>query len=209
MRYRKRNIACLESMWNVHFENNLNVLPTLELISKTMESKFSHLTCNTREELQYNLNLLCRRNYGILYFAFHGSPGRIHLHRDRVKLPELAGMMNHRFANWIIHFGTCSTLRKPTFVRDFVEQTGVSMVTGFTRDVDWIESSSFELLLFKAFNMFQNPKIVVRHLQNKYPDLVESTGFKYFPEVDLENSHRNGHKNGLGVDQGLKRRRRR
>ena len=79
MRYRKRNIACLESMWNGHIENKLNVLPTLELISKTMESKFSHLTCNTREELQYNLNLLCKRNYGVLYFAFHGSPGRIHL----------------------------------------------------------------------------------------------------------------------------------
>jgi hypothetical protein len=94
-------------------------------------------------------------------------------------------------------------------VRDFVEQTGVSMVTGFTRDVDWIESSSFELLLFKAFNMFQNPKIVVRHLQNKYPDLVESTGFKYFPEIDFENGNRNGNKNGLGNDLGLSRRRRR
>ena len=184
MAYRKRNIACLESMWNGHIENKLNVLPTLELISKTMESKFSHLTCNTREELQYNLNLLCKRNYGVLYFAFHGSPGRIHLHRDRVKLPELAGMMNHRFTNWIIHFGTCSTLRKPTAVREFVASTQVSMVTGFTRDVDWIESSSFELLLFKAFHTFKSPRIVCRHMQHKYPDLVESTGFKYFPEID-------------------------
>ncbi len=185
MSYRKRNIACVESMWNGHIENKLNVLPTLELISKTMESKFSHLTCNTREELQYNLNLLCKRNYGVLYFAFHGSPGRIHLHRDRVKLPELAGMMNHRFTNWIIHFGTCSTLRKPTAVRDFVEQTQVAMVTGFTRDVDWIESSSFELLLFKAFHTFKSPRVVIRHLQQKYPDLVESTGFKFFPEIDM------------------------
>jgi hypothetical protein len=149
-----------------------------------MDSKFSHLTCNTREELKYNLNLLCKRNYGVLYFAFHGSPGRIHLHRDRVKLPELAGMMNHRFTNWIIHFGTCSTLRKPTAVREFVEQTGVAMVTGFTRDVDWIESSSFELLLFKALHTFKSPRVVIRHLQHKYPDLVESTGFTYFPEVE-------------------------
>ena len=185
MSYRKRNIACVESMWNGHIENKLNVLPTLELISKTMDSKFSHLTCNTREELQYNLNLLCKRNYGVLYFAFHGSPGRIHLHRDRVKLPELAGMMNHRFTNWIIHFGTCSTLRKPTAVREFVEQTQVAMVTGFTRDVDWIESSSFELLLFKAFHTFKSPRVVIRHLQQKYPDLVESTGFKFFPEIDM------------------------
>lgn len=184
MPYRKRNIACLESMWNGKFENKLNVLPTLELISKTMESKFSHLTCNTREELRYNLNLLCRRNYGVLYFAFHGSPGKIHLHRDKVTLNELAGMMNHRFANWIIHFGTCSTLRKPTAVVDFVDQTSVSMVTGFTRDVDWIESSSFELLLFKAFHLFKSPKVVCRHLTHKYPDLVEATGFKFFPEME-------------------------
>src|SRR5689334_5232495 len=91
--YRQRNIACLESMWNGHIENRLSILPTLELISKTLESRFSHLTCNTREELRYNLNLLCKRNYGVLYFAFHGSPGRIHLHRDKITLPELSAMM--------------------------------------------------------------------------------------------------------------------
>jgi hypothetical protein len=184
MAYRQRNIACLESMWNGHIENKLNVIPTLEMISKTLETKFSHLTCNTREELQYNLNLLCKRNYGVLYFAFHGSPGRIHLHRDKVTLPELSVMMNHRFRNWIIHFGTCSTMRKPKAVIDFVNRTNVALVTGFTRDVDWIESSSFELLLFKAFQMFKSPKVVCRHLLNKYPDLVESTGFKYFPEME-------------------------
>jgi len=73
-------------MWDRRTENRLNVLPTLELISKTQEARFSHLTCNTREELKYNLNLLCKRNYGILYFATHGSPGKIHLHRDKVTL---------------------------------------------------------------------------------------------------------------------------
>jgi hypothetical protein len=81
-------------------------------------------------------------------------------------------------------------LRKPTAVRDFVEQTQVAMVTGFTRDVDWIESSSFELLLFKAFHTFKSPRVVIRHLQQKYPDLVESTGFKFFPEIDMSETGR-------------------
>jgi hypothetical protein len=183
MPYRKRNIACLESMWNRHTEDRLNVLPTLELISKTMDAKFSHLSCNTREELRYNLNLLCKRNYGILYFAFHGSPGKIHLHSDKVTLTELAEMMNHRFARWIIHFGTCSTLRKPREVEYFVERTGIALATGFTRDVDWIESSAFELLLFKALLTLQSPRVVCRHLLNKYPYLAELTGFKFFPEM--------------------------
>src|SRR5688572_20620052 len=185
MAYRKRNIACLESMWDRRIEDRLNVIPTLQLISKTQESKFSHLTCNTREELRYNLNLLCRRSYGVLYFAFHGSPGKIHLHRDKVSLTELAAMMNHRFANWIIHFGTCSTLRKPNEVAYFVDQTRASLVTGFTRDVDWIESSAFELLLFKAFNTYKSPKVICRHLVTKFPELAEMTGFRFFPQMDV------------------------
>lgn len=170
-------------MWTRSTEDRLNVLPTLQLISKTQETRFSHLTCNTREELKYNLNLLCKRNYGVLYFAFHGSPGKIHLHRDKVTLTELAAMMNHRFANWVIHFGTCSTLRKPREVEYFVEKTNVALVTGFTRDVDWIESSAFELLLFKALQTYQSPKVICRHLLTKYPDLAESTGFRYFPDL--------------------------
>lgn len=172
-------------MWDRRIENRLNVLPTLELISKTQDSKFSHMTCNTREELQYNLNLLCKRNYGVLYFAFHGSPGKIHLHRDKVSLTELASMMNCRFANWIIHFGTCSTLRKPREVSYFIENTKVALVTGFTKDVDWIESSAFELLLFKAFHTYRSPKIICRHLLNKYNELADLTGFKYFPDFGL------------------------
>ena len=119
---------------------------------------FSHLTCNTREELRYNLHLLCKRNYGILYFAFHGSPGKIHLHRDKVSLTELAEMMNCRFENWIIHFGTCSTFRKPREVAYFAEQTRVALVTGFTRDVDWIESCAFELLLVQSVSHISKPE---------------------------------------------------
>lgn len=45
MRFRRqRNIACLETIWEHSTENRLNVVPTLELITKTMGLKFSHLT---------------------------------------------------------------------------------------------------------------------------------------------------------------------
>jgi hypothetical protein len=183
MRFRRqRNIACLETIWEKATEDRLNVIPTLALITKTMGSKFSHLTCNTRDELRYNLNLLCKRNYGILYIAFHGSPGKIHLHREKLTLTELAAMMNHRFAGWIVHFGTCSTLRSPREVEHFAEETKIALATGFTRDVEFLESSALELLLFKAFHNFQSPRVMVRHILTKYPDLVDSTGFRYFPE---------------------------
>ena len=184
MASRKRNIACLESMWDNRTENRLNVVPMLEVIARGWNAKFSHLTCNTREELKYNLNLLCKRNYGILYFAFHGTPGFVKLHGDKVSLAELSEMMNCRFSNWIIHFGTCGTIRKPREVVEFVEKTNVALVTGFTKKVDWIESSAFELLMFQSFHLYKSPRIVCRSLLSKYPDLAKATGFKVFPEFN-------------------------
>jgi len=74
-------------------------------------------------------------------------------------------------------------LRRSKDVEYFVEKTRIALATGFTRDVDWIESSAFELLLFKAFHTFMSPKVICRHLLNKYPDLAEVTGFKFFPEI--------------------------
>ena len=70
----------------------------------------------------------------------------------------------------------------------FVDQTRASLVTGFTRDVDWIESSAFELLLFKAFNTYKSPKVICRHLVTKFPELAEMTGFKFFPHMDVYNA---------------------
>lgn len=179
---RKRNIGCLESLWNNTTENRLNVLPILDVISKQWFVKFSHFSCNTRCELQYNLELLRKRNYGILYLAFHGSPGRLRLHGDVVTLDDLAEMMGRRFKNWIIHFGCCSTLRYESTIQTFVEQTGISMATGYRRDVDWIESTTLEMLLFQNFQRFDSAKVAVRNLMEKHAGLVELTGFRSYPD---------------------------
>jgi hypothetical protein len=66
---------------------------------------------------------------------------------------------------------------------EFVEKTNVALVTGFTRKVDWIESSAFELLMFQSFHLYKSPRVVCRNLLTKYPDLAELTGFKVFPKI--------------------------
>jgi hypothetical protein len=182
MIHRKRNIGCLESLWNDSTENRLNVIPVLDLISKQWSTKFSHLSCNTVAELRYNLDLLRKRNYGVLYLAFHGSPGKIRPHGHIISLSDLAGMMGKRFRNWIIHFGSCSTLRYASTAEHFVEATGVSIVTGYRRDVDWVESTALEMLLFQNYQRFSSPRVAVRNLIDKHASLVEITGFRAFPD---------------------------
>ncbi len=183
MAQRKRNIACLESLWDDKTENRLNVIPMLEVISRSWEIKFSHLSCNTKVELSYNLNLLRKRNYGILYLAFHGSPGKIHLHGDDVSLPELAEMVEDKFTDWIGHFSSCNTLRKQNDVYDFMNSTQVLIATGYTRSVDWIESAAFELMLFQNFQHYKSPKVACKTLLQKHQSLAEVTGFITFPKV--------------------------
>ncbi len=173
----ERNIACLESLWDDATENRRNVVPMLEIVSKLWSAKYSHLNCNTEAELEYNLKLIRRRNYGILYLAFHGTPGSIHLHdKSAVSFSKLADLMGEQFSGWVVHFGSCSTLRSKTQLADFAEKTSASLVTGYTKDVQWIESTAIELLLFEKFQQHQSLKIAWRNMERDYSDLVERTG---------------------------------
>ena len=176
---RKRNIACLESLSDEHRNNRLNVVPLLDVISGIWGVKYNHLTCNTAHELAYNLDLLCQRNYGILYLAFHGSPGAIYLHGNTpVTLAQLAEMMGDKFGDWIVHFGSCRTVGSSRQMADFVEQTGVALATGYTKNVDWAESAALELLLFQELQSHQSLKVAWRGVESNYGDLVEITGLQ-------------------------------
>lgn len=65
----KKNIFCLESLWNENTEQKLSVLPILELTAKMNEIKFIHLSCNTLAEFKYNIKLISRKNFRIHLFC--------------------------------------------------------------------------------------------------------------------------------------------
>lgn len=58
-------------------------------------------------------------------------------------LEDLSEIMKKRFEGWVIHLGSCNTLKtNDKTLQNFVEKTGVSLITGFTKDVDWAETSA-------------------------------------------------------------------
>jgi hypothetical protein len=174
-----KNIACLESLWNSDLEDRWSVRPILDVIANIQDLKLAHLSCNTEPEFAYNLRMLGkRRSYGILYLAFHGAPGELYLADDTaVSLEALQEYMGTRFSDWIIHFGCCSTIRvEQERLRSFVAATQVKMVVGYTKDVDWIESSAMDLLIFQALQQYVDLRACWRHLQKSYADLVARTG---------------------------------
>ena len=179
--YRK-NIACLESFWDDDIENRLTVAPILELLSKRNRIKFTLLTCNTREELEHNLTLLRKRKgYGILSLAFDGQPGRILLNGSPLNIETLAEIMVKGFTNRIIYFGSCATINvKEERILNFMKSTGILMVMGYDRSIDWLSSTALDLFLLDCLQCYRDMRKFWNFFRRNYQGMTEIIGLKAF-----------------------------
>ncbi len=172
MRNKPKGVFCLEGFWYGDYKDLISVTPVLELVGKHSNMPFVHHRCNTRAEFEYSINrwktkAFCSK-YPILYLGFHGEPGFIKVGKEKVTLVDLGNIIGNNCSRSIIHFGSCSTLNlNKTRVQHFMDQTGVLGVMGYKRDVDWLPSAAFEILLLD--------------LLQTHP--FDSTGMKAFSKV--------------------------
>jgi hypothetical protein len=177
--YRKK-IACLESLWDGNTENRLRVIPILQLVAQLHDLKFTYLTCNTKEELKYNLNKLKKKSgYGILYLAFHGNPEEILLDGSSIKVGSIASFMGRGFKNWIVHFGSCKTIAtEKKALLHFIEVTGVSMVLGYAKDINWRDAAALDFLILDWLQEYKDMKKMWGEFRKRYSNLIALTGVK-------------------------------
>ena len=178
----KKNIVCLESLWDDDIENRLTVAPILELLSTRNGIKSILLTSNTQEELEHNLNLFKKKKgYHILYLAFHGKPGKIILDGSSVDMEMLAGFMGKGFSNWIVYFGSCATLNvKKDRIFNFMNSTGILMVMGYNRYVDWLASTATDLLLLDSLQSYKDMRKFWNSFRKNYQEMMEIIGLRVF-----------------------------
>ena len=178
----KKKIACIESLWDGNIENRLSVVPMLELSERVNDVGWAYLTCNTEEELRYNLGKLRnKRGFGILYLSCHGRPGELVFDKDTVEIEKLSNFMGDGFANWVVHFGSCATLNiEQARISRFIAATRVSMVIGYRKDVDWIDSAAIDLLLFDRLQEYKSMHRFWEHFKSRYRDLISLTGLRSF-----------------------------
>lgn len=174
------NIFCLESFWHPRLDGDrLSVRPLLELLHTSRRTKFIHLTCNTVEELTFNLRQHRRyRSYGVLYLAFHGRRGRLLLaDGNEVPLEHLTKLARGKLNGCLVHFGSCWTALDDDQLYNFLEETGAAVVTGYTKAVDWIDSASMDLLILDWAREYSNAKSLIDKIGDTYAGLTEETGF--------------------------------
>ncbi|MHB9145728.1 MAG: DUF6642 family protein [Symbiobacteriia bacterium] len=182
-----KKIACLEGDWGEHRDRR-SVEPVLRLLEANSSSQTLFRRCNTDEEFRYHLGKIARLpSFEILYLAFHGEPGRIMSYGPlEVSLEDLAEIMGQRFCGRIVHFGSCATLDvDEDRIREFLDATGVAAVTGFDSNVDWVESSAFELLMFVMWQSYKQIGAFKRHLLESYGELGSRLGFRMCTAEDL------------------------
>jgi hypothetical protein len=179
-----KGIVCLESFWNYNIENRLSVVPILELLGKRNSTRSFHLTCNTIDELKFNLEIVKRAGrYGfrILYLAFHGYPGGIYMPDLKVDMESLATFMGRRFRDWIVYFDSCRTVSvEKERILNFMSKTGVRMVMGYSRRVDWLDAAAMDLLILNWLQHYKNMGRFWTRFKEAYKDLIGITGLKVF-----------------------------
>ena len=148
-------IFCLETEWkqNVHdLKYQSSVISLLEFIknSKGVDYIFRHVA--TTEDFEYYINHLnydTYNSYDTVYLCFHGLPQSIELaNGGSINLKDFAKKNKDVFKGKNVHFGCCSTLdMEEEDIKFFKKETGARMVTGYKKDVEFVNSFIFELWL--------------------------------------------------------------
>lgn len=187
----KKNIYCIEGDWNDNLKNELSVRNGLELLKNNLRIDYIYKQASTKEEFFNRINQLYKydkssykkyENFKILYFAFHGYKNGFSLsNNSEISLDEISDKYKNQFHGKIVHFGSCSTLKVgENKLLNFLELTGASAISGFGKNVDFFDSSIFELLYFSICQRYTNLPYIERNILKSYSSMVQDLKFRIF-----------------------------
>ena len=151
----RKGIFCLESHW-WGVKDKTTVEPILQLLENLSgyNASYRHYDVATRDEFDFYLKRWCGRSFKdfpILYLGFHGDEGELFVGEGRasaLSLEELAERLADRCKGRIVHLGSCGTVDvHGRRLNRFLKLTGALAVCGYRKDIDWLESAAFDVLL--------------------------------------------------------------
>ncbi len=156
----------------------------LEFLENTLDIPFAFRQVATSEDFGYYINHLNHHSYSaydMVYLCFHGAKSAIEFANGvNLNLATFGNKHENLFQNRNVHFGSCSSLRmKDEAIRAFKRNTNARMITGYTKDVDFMTSFVFELWLLNAiatFPRYTAKGIMAKALQ-EMPTYVKRFGF--------------------------------
>lgn len=178
----ENGIFCLEGEWDSDLRKRQSIEPLLAFLESTGEVKVIHRDVATVEEVQRYLRLWRQQRYNdycVLYLAAHGDKGKIWWSsRNTSTLEDLAEALEDTAKGCYVYFGSCLTLFDREDVMRFAERTGARGVLGYRREVDWLESAAFDVLLLPWIaNHYGRPKTMFNALMKRHGELARNLKF--------------------------------
>lgn len=176
-------IFCLEGEWEKSLKPKYSVESYLKYLDEILGIRYIYRKVNSPDSLRKYLKALKRNeyeDYKMVYLAFHGKTSQIELdHIDALNLDQLAEIAGDSFNNRIIHFGSCRTLLgSETRLLEFKKSTGAIMISGYTKSVDFFDSSLLDMAYLKKIVSYKDPRDIEEFLKKNHPILVKRLGFK-------------------------------
>ena len=156
MEKQKRGIFCIE----YGVEEVLSFKPPLALLGKQLDFPIIFRTADARAKLVKDIKEWSDRSddkYPALWLTGHGMIQSVYVDDrkgagyNRLDLRSLADILESGpLTGFLVHFSACSTMASSIDdYRHFFKATEVEAVSGYSKDIDWIESLAFEFLYMK------------------------------------------------------------
>ncbi|MCQ2973538.1 MAG: hypothetical protein MJ211_01860 [Bacteroidales bacterium] len=180
-------IFCLETEWDKSIQDlkkKSAAKSLLEFLENTLEIPYAFRQVATSQDFEYYINHLrfnSYKAYDMIYLCFHGAKSVIEFANGvNLNLKTFANKNLNLFENRNVHFGSCSSLRmKAEEIKEFKEHTNARMITGYTKDVDFMTSFVFELWLLNVIATHPNytAKGIIARANAEMPSYVKKFGF--------------------------------
>ena len=185
----RTGIICIETEFKVISKRKRRIDMDTESLLRFMHEghqiPFIYRRVATKSELEYYLKQFSRpeyvKDYGILYFSFHGWTHSIYLEGDKVELTlnDLAEIGGSVFENRLVHFSSCFTLRGSSAItEDFKNESGAKFVSGYSKSVDSMKSAIHDICLFDTFIRYKQTPSIINRMETVYGGLSRELGFK-------------------------------
>lgn len=181
------NIFCLETEWNQSkhdLKSKSSALSLLEFLENANGTKYIFRQVATNNDFEYYMGHLLYDSYNaynMVYLCFHGSDSKIHFANGKpCDIMEFAKEHKGIFLHRNVHLGSCSTLNmEEEDIKEFKRLTGARMVTGYSKDVAFIDSFVFELELLNAICNHSDYAAIrlYKYMNERMPYYVKNFGF--------------------------------
>lgn len=185
-----KGVYCLETESWYNRKDPSTIEPVLQLLRHMMNVPYLHKDVATSAEFTYFLKQYAMKGFKthpILYLGFHGfsvkGKAGISLNEPReMHIGEIEDCLRDKLRGRLVYFGSCDVMKAETELQAFRSNTKAGAILGYTKQVDWIESASFDMMVLSILQSVSFTKHgyggVDRRLQERSDTLYKKLGFK-------------------------------